>query len=153
MGGIARALLSLRGRLRRGQFWLAFFVVLVGGAYSSQEQNSTATIIGLLTLYVALCVYGKRLHDFGKSAWYMIMPLGATFGMYAYTAAALSQANRETIRQLFEMLQVTYLGLLVLWLVMTLWVGIHPSQKGDNRFGMDTSERRRLPTAPPRSAH
>lgn len=153
MGGIARALFSLRGRLTRGQFWLAFFVVFVGGAFSSQDQNPATAIVGLITLYVALCVYGKRLHDFDKSAWYMVVPLGATFGTYAFAAAALSEATGESFRQVVEMIQITGLGLLMLWLLMTLWVGIHSSQKGDNRFGMDPHEKRSVPAAPPKSAN
>lgn len=151
MGSIVRALLSLRGRLRRGQFWVAWFLVCLGGAFSSQsQQNAASAIVGLLTLYVALCVYGKRLHDFGKTAWYMIVPIGGTFGTYAYLAAELSRIGSSSWQQLGQTVQAAYAVLLAFWALVTLWVGFHPSQKGDNRFGMDPRELRKVPTAPPK---
>ena len=148
MRGFVRALLSLHGRLRRGHFWLAWLLVFVGGAYCTQSRNETTVIVGLVTLYVTLCVYGKRLHDFGKTAWYMIVPIGATCGAYAYVATSLSRTT--SWQQFGDEVRITYLFLLALWILVTLWVGIHPSQKGDNRFGMDPAERHRVPTAPPR---
>ena len=153
MGRLARALLSLRGRLQRKQFWLAFLIVFVGGAYSGQNQDAASTIVGLLTLYVALCVYGKRLHDFGKSASYMVVPFVATGAYYAYVVATITSTrpgSPQAVWQLMERLQGPYVALMVLWVIVTLWVGLHRSEKGDNRFGMDPSETERVPTAPPR---
>jgi uncharacterized membrane protein YhaH (DUF805 family) len=152
MGRIARAFLSLRGRLRRKQFWLGFFVVFVGAAYAGQNQDSANTIVGLVTLYVALCVYGKRLHDFGKPATYMIVPFAATVAYYAYATAEISHAFRggpQAIWQLRQRLQGPYFALMAAWSIVTFWVGIHPSEQGDNRYGMDTSERESVPMAPP----
>ena len=152
MGKFTNTLFSLKGRLRRGQFWLAFIIVFVGGAFSGQDQSAAGLIVGILTLYVALCVYGKRLHDFGKSAWYMIVPLGATFGSYFLMFAMASQiTSMQSARRIAEELFVVQLFLLGLWLIVTLWVGIHPSQKGDNRFGMDSHATQSVPTAPPES--
>jgi uncharacterized membrane protein YhaH (DUF805 family) len=108
-------LLSLRGRLRRRQFWFGFFVVFVGGAYANQGQDTSNTLVGLLTLYMAFCLYGKRLHDFGRSAWPMLAPLAATFGVQAYAIAQISNARSHSfssIHQLVQLLQTLNLLLL-----------------------------------------
>ena len=155
MSRIARALLSLHGRLQRKQFWMAFLVVFVGAAFSGQGRDGANAIVGLLTLYVAVCVYGKRLHDFGRSASYMLAPFGATVAYYVYVAAVLTNARPSSfddMRQLEQDLQAPYLALMAFWGIATLWVGTHPSEKGDNRFGMDPSEQESLPTAPPVSS-
>ncbi len=154
MGKFANTLFSLKGRLRRGQFWLAFIIVFVGGAYSGQDQSAAGLIVGILSLYVALCVYGKRLHDFGQSAWYMIVPIGATFGSYFLMISMVSQVSSYgSARRVAEEIFVVQLMLLGLWLIVTLVVGIYPSQKGDNRFGMDSHATQSVPTAPPDSSN
>jgi uncharacterized membrane protein YhaH (DUF805 family) len=151
MRTLARALLSIRGRLRRRQFWLGFFVIFVGGVYASQGQDTSNTLIGLLTLYMAFCLYGKRLHDFGRSAWPMLAPLGATFGAQAYAIAEISKARGysfSNVREMVQLLETINLLLLGMWGVMTAWVGVCAGDRGDNRFGMDPREPHALPTGP-----
>lgn len=157
MRGFARALLSLRGRLTRPQFWLGFFVVFVGGAFASRSPGLVGTILTVLVLYTALCVYGKRLHDFGKSAWYMVAPIAGTLCVYAYLAAALSRTARGSFdqsgfQQARQSIVVGNVILLMIWVATSLLVGLRTSQKGDNRFGMDPREVKRIPTAPPHTA-
>lgn len=152
MGGFARALLSLRGRLMRGQFWLGFLVVFVGGAYSRQDQSAGATVVALVTLWVAVCVYGKRMHDYGRSAWPMIVPIGAAFAFYAYAFFEVAHMRGNTYARSLERMQLAYYGLLAFWLLVTLRVGLRRGQAGDNRFGPDPRERKKLPAAPPKVA-
>ncbi len=154
MREFVRALFTLNGRLRRSQFWMGFAAVFIGGAYANQDQSAGSTIVGLLTLYVALCVYGKRLHDFDKTAWYMVGPIAATFLSYLYVAMEIRNAMgaKEAFAEVFERVKLAQTTLLGLWTIATLWIGIQPGQKGDNRFGLDPHEKHALPTAPPKQA-
>lgn len=73
-----KMLLSPAGRMGRKDFWIAMvmFAVLVALFNFALQRlgNSTlAFLISLpfpfLVLHMAYCVYGKRLHDMGRSFW------------------------------------------------------------------------------------
>ncbi|MEP3889601.1 MAG: DUF805 domain-containing protein [Hellea sp.] len=73
-----KMLLSPAGRMGRKDFWIAMVVftalVMLFNFVLSRLGNSTlAFLISLpfpfLVIHMAYCVYGKRLHDMGRSFW------------------------------------------------------------------------------------
>ncbi|MEM9738262.1 MAG: DUF805 domain-containing protein [Pseudomonadota bacterium] len=72
-------LFSPNGRIGPRTFWrgvvvllAAMIIINVAGAYAGPFGQ----LLGLFTLaapYCYLCVYGKRLHDSGKSAWFFLL--------------------------------------------------------------------------------
>ena len=73
-----KMLLSPSGRMGRKDFWIAMvifaiLVVLFNFVLSRLGNSTLAFLISLpfpfLVLHMAYCVYGKRLHDMGRSFW------------------------------------------------------------------------------------
>lgn len=73
-----KMLLSPSGRMGRKDFWVAMvifaiLVALFNFALGRLGHSILAFLISLpfpfLVLHMAYCVYGKRLHDMGRSFW------------------------------------------------------------------------------------
>ena len=73
-----KMLLSPSGRMGRKDFWVgmvifSILVVLFNIALKSLGNSTPAFLMSLpfpfLVLHMAYCVYGKRLHDMGRSFW------------------------------------------------------------------------------------
>lgn len=69
-------LFSPNGRIGPGAFWRGIIVLLGIGiglnllmAYGSMPMMIGALVLMMLLVYPYICVFGKRLHDSGKSAW------------------------------------------------------------------------------------
>ncbi|QIG49502.1 DUF805 domain-containing protein [Nordella sp. HKS 07] len=79
-------LFSLHGRIGRGQYWLGYLVLLALAVVSwlalfaglgNESIPLLLVPIALLpfSLWIAICVMGKRYHDRGKSAWWILICL------------------------------------------------------------------------------
>jgi len=72
---------SLRGRIRRTEYWLSvmlYWIVLVSATQLTNNSNNSA--LALLLLLIALLWFmiaqsSKRCHDLGKTAFWMFIPL------------------------------------------------------------------------------
>ncbi|GAB5457305.1 MAG: hypothetical protein Hens3KO_03350 [Henriciella sp.] len=68
-------LFNPNGRIGRNRFWqgmviLTVLTVLIAAA--SAMINPFLGILNLAMVYLYVCVYGKRLHDYGTTAWWVI---------------------------------------------------------------------------------
>jgi uncharacterized membrane protein YhaH (DUF805 family) len=146
------------GRIERRAFWLGFAVlttlgVVLAAARTFAASDSGAALLlavqaGLL--YPLACIYGKRLHDAGRTAWWALAAIAApllavsilnTF-LVASTLADLQSvgANAEIYqplrgdvsRRLFAPLQVGGVGAAV---TAAFVVSILRSDPAANRFG------------------
>lgn len=77
---LMQILFSPKGRIGPGAFWrgiiilLSFqIVVTIIGMYGPASVAGILEILSILTIYPYLCVFGKRLHDSGKSAWMFLL--------------------------------------------------------------------------------
>ena len=70
---------NFEGRARRSEywFWFLFYTIISGIAAAIQGQDSSALsgIVGLVFLIPNLAVGVRRMHDVGKSGWYLLMSL------------------------------------------------------------------------------
>jgi hypothetical protein len=74
-------LFSPAGRLPRHRFWQALVVLTVASTLVVAGQvllTSGFGLLGYALVYPYICVYGKRLHDTGRSAWWVVGVLLAT---------------------------------------------------------------------------
>lgn len=68
-------LLSPHGRILRNRFWQGMVVLTVASIMVTAGSVMLTTLIGylnILLIYPYICVYGKRLHDAGLTAWWVI---------------------------------------------------------------------------------
>jgi uncharacterized membrane protein YhaH (DUF805 family) len=79
--------LTPQGRIGQRDFWIGFVIIfavnLVGGMIPI-----IGMVVGLIMIWPMICVYSKRLHDMGKSAWLMAIPFGVLIA--AFVLAALT---------------------------------------------------------------
>ena len=63
------------GRIGRSRFWQGLIVLTVASFIIVAGQTKIGSGFGLLSyllIYPYICVFGKRLHDIGRSAWWVI---------------------------------------------------------------------------------
>ncbi len=152
---LATILFNPNGRIGAKDFWTGWAVVVAGNIASNLIGLIQSPIIGLVSFvlffalaYMGLCVYGKRLHDMGRSAWLVAVPWGiglvtGVIGLVQSMPALMSATNGspELLEDPVEALTLMqpffiWVGIGFLpWLAMTIWVGTAKPQPGDNKHG------------------
>lgn len=158
--------LSPRGRIDRGAFIKA--VLVWGVFYVAQffwfKKTGANTInfylaLGFLVLniQVVFCVFGKRLHDLGRSTWALIglfallliiaILVMLNFGGLEYFNTIMDnpglQSDPQAMKDVHQVYQDTLSknipksrGLMsILPIVFILWLAIAPGQTDSNRYG------------------
>lgn len=76
-------LFSPNGRIARNRFWQGMVILTVASVLVAAGAVMLGTLFSLLgyaLIYPYICVYGKRLHDVGLTAWWVIgVWLGTVF--------------------------------------------------------------------------
>ena len=139
------------GRIGQQPFWIGVLVIL-----ACNLIIPVIPIIGwlapLVAIWIGIAVYGKRLHDAGKTAWLHAIPwainiavtvvAGVMFGAGAFQLILDASQNDEpsgaSIAGLLAAsggaLFVLLLGTLV-WIGYTIWLGLLKSDPGANTYG------------------
>ncbi|WP_421792018.1 DUF805 domain-containing protein [Hyphobacterium sp.] len=144
---LTHVLFSPNGRIGQQEFWIGVLII-VGGNLFLTWLPFIGMIIWLALLYIGVCVFGKRLHDAGRSAWLhgavwlvqiALTIVGFMIAGGAVLAAVTSGGGDEAaimaaIGASGGLFLVFGLGLLI-WIVYTIWVGVAASDPNDNRFG------------------
>jgi uncharacterized membrane protein YhaH (DUF805 family) len=143
--------LSPNGRIGRQEFWIGMLIL-----FAAHVVVLFIPFVNLLVpwffLYCGICVYAKRLHDMGKSAWLVLIPFGVgvvavilalILGGAAIVAASVNHENGQAASDASAGAAAASIGIMVLLmgvaglihLAFLLWCGIAGTQPGDNRFG------------------
>ena len=155
---VIRKYAEFRGRATRAEFWWWELGVLIAGFALGSVDASIASfgggnaysplgaVFGLATFLPSLAVAVRRLHDIGKSGWWLVGFCAAGIFGWIPIAAGLTVA---AINGLFDSVwsQATIVPLLlgigialVTWLVLVVWYVlwlVRQGQTGHNRFGPD----------------
>lgn len=140
-------LFSAEGRVGQRDFWIGAAVLFTGGLLA-HAIPMVGGVAWLVSFYGWICLYAKRLHDMGRSAWIQLAPVvlawalmstGMGMGLGAILALTLTPAHFGTALALgFGALSLATclftLGGMV-HIVMLLWLGVSPGQIGPNRYG------------------
>lgn len=144
---LTHVLFSPNGRIGQQEYWIGILIIVAGNIVGNFIPF-LGFIISLGLIYVGVCVYGKRLHDFGKSAWIhgLIWLIQIILGIVGFViaggaimAAVANGGGDEAALMaaigasggLFLMFGLGFL----IWIVYTVWVGISAGDPNDNRFG------------------
>ena len=68
-------LLNAKGRIAKHRFWQGMIILTVASVIVTAGAVKLGMIFGILSyllIYPYICVYGKRLHDIGTTAWWVI---------------------------------------------------------------------------------
>ncbi len=155
---------SADGRIGQKDFWIAVLLMFVVW-FVAPVLHLLAPVVWLVVAYCWVCVFSKRLHDFGKSGWLMLLPVAvwtAAFilamvfgGLTAWGAISTAMtAGREPVPwtvflgALGSMLALFAVAGLVKF-VFVLWVGLSRGDVGENRYGPPPSSLLSTPAASP----
>lgn len=138
-------LLNPNGRIAQREFWIGV-LVLIGGNILSGVLPAVGGLLWLFLIYVGVCVYGKRLHDTGRSAWLHVIPWGITILLSTIGGVLMGGAILSAVLSGDEVNPWAFItagsGFAVMmglsnlvWLVYTLWVGLSAGQAGANAYG------------------
>ncbi|MEE2567239.1 DUF805 domain-containing protein [Hyphobacterium marinum] len=157
---IGNVLFSPNGRIGQQDYWVGILIIIVGNIVGGMIPF-LGLIITLGLIYVGVCVYGKRLHDIGKTAWIhgIVWLIQFGLGIVAFVMAggavmaALSAGGTEeagvaaAIAASGSLFLIGGLGFLI-WIVYTIWLGVSVGEAGANRFGPPPGAAEPAPAAP-----
>ena len=168
MKSIIKLMLSPSGRIDRKPFWIGFagfvgFALLVNFLMARVEQQGAREFwLGLLAVFLFFQmmygIYGKRLHDMGRTFWPLTGCIILTIlilitGMMVYGGSeyfsefaqydrkdTIDPARREAITKAYQARlseSEKVLGPILsgLWIAFTLWVGFSKPEPKANLYG------------------
>lgn len=148
---IGHVLFRPNGRIGQQDFWIGVLIII--GAHILSPLLGPLQIVAWLGLvWVGFAVYGKRLHDAGRSAWLHVLPWAIWLGLMIVAAVFLAGAGVFAIimgtnggdpsaSDIMGLVAAGGMGLAltglsyVIWLVYTIWVGLLPGDTSENAYG------------------
>jgi len=154
-----RLFLSADGRIGRQEYWIAF-LMLLGAGVVARFIPFLGPLLSLALIYPQVCVGSKRLHDIGRSGFLMLIPygvfvvaliLGLMLGGMAFLAGMAGGDGGATAAAVGAGLGLAGIVLVacLVSLGFIIWVGVTPSQPGENRYGPEPVVAPVAPVPPP----
>lgn len=141
---------SFKGRSTRSEYWwfclfnfiVSFAIGLVLGVMRVSEVtiNSISILYSLATLLPGLAVGVRRLHDIGRSGFWLLIPVAIYItmivcgaGLY-FSVVATGSINSPASIALLGLLGVLFLALIGFCILFLVWL-LTDSQRGPNKYG------------------
>ncbi|HEX2174400.1 MAG TPA: DUF805 domain-containing protein [Nocardioidaceae bacterium] len=164
VGSVLSQYATFSGRARRAEYWWFYlFTILVGLAASGVDAglntafNNEIGVVGTVTslglLLPTLAVTARRLHDTGRTGWWMLLPVGpllATIvvGFVAAFATVFGPDADDTAATALVVLLVLCLLTTLATLITLLVFLCLDSNPGPNRYGPSPKQTPMPPTGP-----
>lgn len=156
---------TFSGRARRPEYWWFFLFVVLGSAiatvvdgaifgFGTTQEPATqvvSPVFSLATFLPILAVGWRRMHDTGRSGWYLLIPLFVSFammlglmlGVFGFAELEMAGVDEEALRAASSglgMAGIAIMGIAQLVLaVLVLWWLTRPTQEGANQYGDEPS--------------
>ncbi len=135
-----REVISPRGRNTRGRFWVVVFCYAITSALlrllviTFDNQALTLGIFPFFLLVSAVNVINaiRRLHDIGRSGWWLLLLVAIAIICGLLARYAPDEATADLEAGVSEFLNI----------VALLLIGFWPSQRAANRFGPWAADKR-----------
>ena len=147
---LGHVLFSPNGRIGQQDYWIGI-LILIGGNIVANILPLIGWILWLALVWMGIAIYGKRLHDAGKTAWLHVVPWALGFLFFiigavmviggAVSAGIISDAGDMSPEQIVAVISAGGLGLLfmslsfLVWVVYTIWVGVMTGDADANVYG------------------
>ncbi|MDG1826392.1 MAG: DUF805 domain-containing protein [Henriciella sp.] len=156
-------LFNPNGRILRNRFWQGMVIMTVLSVLVAAGSVKLGFFFGLLAyalIYPYICVYGKRFHDAGLSAWLVLVVFVVTFILsgivgsmlnpFFMGAAEIAMQEEMTERMLAgdmagmmegaellaaKLLPVTLISTVIVNAIAAIVVGMLPTQPAENKHG------------------
>ncbi len=137
----------LSGRTNRKFFWTGFVCAAVVVAISAWFVEPERLSIPVTVIWFMLC--GRRLHDFGRSMFWTLIPILISLGLGVYGVwqlrAPLTIHEGAQIKEVLPLIQQKEELMLALLaagggvqIIYTIVIGFIRGDAGENRFGPKT---------------
>ena len=139
------AMFQFEGRLRRSHFWISWGILFAAG-FVLGFIPILGFFVSLALIYPQVAVQVKRLHDMGRSGWWVVAPFAANTALFiggffaiignvALNQRALENEDPAAMMAMFGSIGGIVLLFFVINLGWLLWIGIVDSQPGRNKYG------------------
>jgi uncharacterized membrane protein YhaH (DUF805 family) len=137
--------LKVEGRMGQKDYWIGVGILFVAGLVLGNVPLINM-IWPFASIYFSVCVYGKRLHDIGQSAWMVLLPFGIMLGGFVL-AAIIGGAGffallggSETAAAVGGIAGLGIASLIVIVAALAslgwvIWLGTRPTEPTENQFG------------------
>ena len=92
-------ILDFSGRSRRSEFWWWMLIIIIANWLVSTFISNLmiSTLLAIIVMFFGLAVTARRLHDAGKSAWwvYISYAIGIVYNFLASTSPAIVKVMEE----------------------------------------------------------
>ena len=125
-----KLLLSPQGRITRAPFWFGIMVIIIASLALRLIPGPIGRLVSLVLLWPQICVNAKRLHDMGRTGWWLVAPIliGVAGLAIAFVMGSGGGIPPQPAIAPLAVVALVSLGFL-------LWLGLTPGQAGANRFG------------------
>ncbi len=146
-----KVLFSLQGRMGQQDYWIGVLIIIGAQIVGSLFLGPLMPLLWFALIWVGIAVYGKRLHDAGRSAWIHLIPWAIWLVLliicFSVVGAAIVgfvvglDGAEPSASDAFGLVGTLGAGLAILglsyvvWMVYTVWVGLLPSEDHDNVYG------------------
>lgn len=141
------ALLQFDGRLRRSHFWIGFLIIF-GASFVVFWIPFLGALLMLGLVWPNLAISVKRLHDMGKTGWWVLAPfvvnIALTIISFVIMAGNIVSSGGSpdyyennpsaALAMMGPAFALSGISVLVS-LAFLLWIGLVDSQPGENRYG------------------
>ncbi|WBQ11421.1 DUF805 domain-containing protein [Hyphomonadaceae bacterium ML37] len=148
---LSHVLFSPNGRIGQQEYWIGVLILIAGNVVTGIVP-SIGGLLWLGLVWVGIAVFGKRLHDGGKTAWLHVIPWAIT-SVLAISALSIvgvgvvqlvldaAQNDRPSTASIAAMIAAGGFSLLLfsvamlVWAGYTIWVGLLKGDASENQYG------------------
>jgi len=132
-----------KGRAGQQEYWIGIAMLIAIGVVMHVFGFKTGSVLTVLWFLL----WARRLHDFGESGWWGLLPIGMMFvfaiAVFIAGGPEFSAAFAVSMgRQLGHATPAGNMMVLIFWVVMifvqlgfTVWLGFKRGDDGDNAYG------------------
>jgi uncharacterized membrane protein YhaH (DUF805 family) len=138
---LVRLMLNPMGRIGRRDYWIGVAIITAVVVLANWVDGGVGAVLGCSTIYLGICVAGKRLHDFGQSAWGVLMPVCFCMVIIVLTLLTGGFSNPTGQPQglpdtpLAVFVDALPVLIFLIWPAWVIWLGVRKSQLQDNQYG------------------